>query len=74
MRKTYVMRDGELVEKKTIMEKRLQLISDIEPYQNIVDRGWITGRRQHREFLRKNNLVELGTDGGQIKNGSRAAN
>ena len=66
------MRDRELVEKKTIMEKRLQLISDIEPYQNIVDRGWITGRRQHREFLRKNNLVELGTDGGQIKNGSTA--
>ena len=74
MRKTYVMRGGELVEKKTIMEKRLQLISDIEPYQNIVDRGWITGRRQHREFLRKNNLVELGTDGGQIKDGSTNAN
>jgi|TARA_A100000172_G_scaffold36277_2_gene22010 hypothetical protein len=72
MRKTYVMENGDLVEKKTIMQKRLQLISDIEPYQNTVDRGWITGRRQHREFLRKNNLVELGTNGGQIKNGSTA--
>ena len=64
------MKDGELVEKKTIMEKRLQLLSDIEPYQNMVNRGWITGSRQHREFLRKNNLVELGKDGGQIKDGT----
>ena len=52
------------------MQKRLQLISDIEPYQNMVNRGWITGRRQHREFLRQHNLVELGTDGGQIKDGT----
>ena len=52
------------------MEKRLQLISDIEPYQNMVNRGWITGRRQHREFLKQHNLVELGTDGGQIKDGT----
>ena len=45
---------------------------DLEPYQNIVDRKWITGRRQHREFLKRNNLVELGTNGGQIKDESRA--
>ena len=74
MRKTFVMKDGELVEKKTIMQKRLQLISDIEPYQNMGNRGWITGRRQHREFLKQHNLVELGTDGGQIKDGSTNAN
>ena len=70
MRKTFVMKDGELVEKKTIMQKRLQLISDIKTYQNMVNRGWITGRRQHREFLKQHNLVELGTDGGQIKDGT----
>ena len=73
MRKTFVMEKGELVEKKTIMQKRLQLVSDIEPYQNVVDRNWITSRSHHREFLKRNNLVELGTNGGEVNNG-RAAN
>ena len=72
MRKTFVMEKGELVEKKTIMQKRVQLMSDLEPYQNMVDRNWITGRRQHREFLKRNNLVELGTNGGEINNGRTA--
>jgi hypothetical protein len=72
MRKTFVMEKGELVEKKNIMQKRLQLMSDLEPYQNMVDRNWITGRRQHREFLKRNNLVELGTNGGEINNGRTA--
>ena len=35
------MQDGELVEKKTIRENKLQLMRDIEPYQNTVNRGWI---------------------------------
>jgi hypothetical protein len=72
MKRTYVMREGKLVEKTSATEKRLQLMRDLEPYQNIVDRKWITGRRQHREFLKRNNLVELGTNGGQIKDESRA--
>jgi len=74
MRKTYVMQNGKLVEKKTIMQKRLQLVSDIEPYQNLVDMKWIGGRRQHREFLKRNNLVELGTNGGEVNNGRTNAN
>ena len=74
MKKTYVMQNGELVEKKTIMQKRLQLVSDIEPYQNLEDMKWIGGRRQHREFLKRNNLVELGTNGGEVNNGRTNAN
>ena len=46
MKITYVMREGKLVEKTSATEKRLQLMRDLEPYQNIVDRKWITGRRQ----------------------------
>jgi len=26
------------------------------------DRGWITSRSQHREFLRRNNFVEVGNE------------
>ena len=40
---------------------RRSILSDIEPYQNMKDRGWITSRSQHREFLRRNNFVEVGT-------------
>ena len=39
-----------------------RLIRDIEPYQNMKDRGWITSRSQHREFLRRNNFVEVGNE------------
>jgi hypothetical protein len=35
---------------------------DIEPYQNMKDFGWITSRSQHREFLRRNNFVEVGNE------------
>tara|TARA_R110000824_G_scaffold117821_2_gene269855 strand:- start:4398 stop:4601 length:204 start_codon:yes stop_codon:yes gene_type:complete len=66
MKKTYVMQDGELVEKKTIRENKLQLMRDIEPYQNTVNRGWIHSRSDHRDFLKRHNLVELGTNGGEI--------
>ncbi|MBF0625110.1 MAG: hypothetical protein HQL82_09925 [Magnetococcales bacterium] len=36
------------------------VISDLEPYRNMVDRRWIGGRRQHREFLKTHDLVEVG--------------
>jgi len=35
---------------------------DIEPYQNMKDRGWITSRSQHREFLARNGFVEVGNE------------
>ena len=62
-KKTYVYRDGELVEKSEAAQKGgLNIMRDIEPYQNMKDFGWITSRSQHREFLRRNNFVEIGNE------------
>ena len=62
-KKTFVYRDGKLVEKsKASRNAGLSLIRDIEPYQNMKDRGWITSRSQHREFLKKHNFVEVGNE------------
>ena len=41
------------------------VIGDIEPYQPVtgdMQGKWITSRKQHREFLRRNNLVEVGNE------------
>ena len=47
----------------------VQIIRDIEPYRPVVSdiahggkRPVITGRRQHREFLRRNGYVEVGNE------------
>ncbi len=41
----------------------LQIIKDIEPYQNIaIDGKVIGGRRQHRDMLRAHNCIEMGTE------------
>ncbi|MBF0310932.1 MAG: hypothetical protein HQL56_15540 [Magnetococcales bacterium] len=45
-------------------EKRaaLTVISDMEPYRNMIDGQLISGRRQHREFLRHYGVVEVGNE------------
>lgn len=46
----------------------MQIIRDIEPYRAIAAdtdgtlRPLIKGRRQHREFIRRNNYTEVGND------------
>lgn len=41
----------------------IQIIQDIQPYQNIaMDGGIIGSRRQHRDMLRAHNLVEVGNE------------
>ena len=60
---TYVYRDGKIVPKASAAPKGVvSIMKDIEPYQNMKDRGWITSRSQHREFLRRNNFVEVGNE------------
>ena len=60
---TYVYRDGKIVPKVSAAPKGgVSIMRDIEPYQNMKDRGWITSRSQHREFLRRNNFVEVGNE------------
>ena len=58
-KRTFIYRNGELVEKSMGARKSsVNVMRDIEPYQNMKDRGWITSRSEHREFLRKNNFIE----------------
>jgi|TARA_R100000081_G_scaffold40978_1_gene19201 hypothetical protein len=62
-KQTFVVRDGKLVPKEEAShEAGLSIMRDIEPYQNMKDFGWITSRSQHREFLRRNNFVEIGNE------------
>ena len=59
-KKTYIHVNGKLVEKSEAIESHsVNLMRDIEPYQNMKDFGWITSRSQHREFLRKNNFIDV---------------
>lgn len=42
---------------------QLQIIRDIEPFQNVaVDNGYIGGRKQRRDMMRAHNLVEVGNE------------
>ena len=60
---TYVYRNGKIVPKASAAPKGgVSILRDIEPYQNMKDRSWITSRSQHREFLRRNNFVEVGNE------------
>ena len=43
------------------------VMSDIPEYKNMVDGGIIGSRSEHREFLRKNGLVEIGNEGLEVK-------
>ena len=72
IRATYVMRNGRLVRKRKAAHPSAaagpQIISDIAPYRTVATdvatgkRALIGGRRQHREFLRRNGYVEVGND------------
>ena len=68
-KKTFVYRNGELIEKTEASRNAgLNIMRDIEPYQNMKDRGWITSRSQHREFLKKHNFVEVGNEQNHLLN------
>jgi hypothetical protein len=72
IRANYVMRNGRLVRKRRAMRLSVpagpQIMSDIAPYRTAATdvatgkRAVIGGRRQHREFLRRNGYVEIGND------------
>lgn len=72
-RETYVMRNGRLVRKRTAVPLAKSgaapfVMSDLEPYKAVAaekhtgQRPVIGGRRQHREFLRRNGYIEVGND------------
>jgi hypothetical protein len=72
IRATYVMHNGRLVRKRKAARPSAaagpQIMSDIAPYRTAATdvatgkRAVIGGRRQHREFLRRNGYVEIGND------------
>ena len=62
MRKTYVIRDGKLVEKHQARSRMLNVIGDIEPYESIITGEQIGGRRQHRDHLRDHGCIEVGNE------------
>ena len=64
MRKTYVMRNGELVEKHKANDEinAPMIMGDIAPYQSMIDGSMIQSRSRHREHLRDNGCVEVGNE------------
>lgn len=64
MRKRYVQIDGELIEISDDYSPPVapMVQGEIQPYQNMVDGGWIQSRAEHRELLKRTGLVELGNE------------
>jgi putative FmdB family regulatory protein len=38
------------------------VVSDIEPYQSMADGSMITSRSQHRDHLKRHNVIEVGNE------------
>ena len=62
MRKTYVIRDGELVLKHSSKTSAHSVIGDIQPYESMITGERIAGRRQHRDHLKDHNCIEVGNE------------
>lgn len=54
------------------------VLPEFQPYKPVtgdMEGQWITSRRQHKEFLRRNNLVEVGNEKGYMtRHGGMAPN
>lgn len=74
-RGSWVFRDGQLIPKSyamldDVVQKNRKrgdhpapmIMSDIEEYRNMVDGKTISSRSEHREFLKRHNLIELGNE------------
>lgn len=65
MRTTYIVdKNGRLVQKgyKKTLKSGPCLIKDIDPYKAITNGEYIGSRRQHREYLKRNGLIEVGNE------------
>ena len=62
-RKSYVQIDGKLYEKGAEPQQQSHFImGDLNPYQAMATGELIEGRRQHREYLKANQLIEVGNE------------
>lgn len=62
---TYVIRDGKLIEKwraPPLHSDAFQIMSDIQPYQSMIDGHMVTSRSEHRTHLRDHNCIEVGNE------------
>ncbi len=68
MRKTYVQDPVtyELIPKEEYHRREEvnapMVMGDIQPYQSMCDGTMITSRSQHREHLRRHNVIEIGNE------------
>jgi hypothetical protein len=61
MKKTFIYRDGRLLEKKSAAQKTgLQIIPDLKPYHSMITGEMIDGRTAHRHHLRQHGCIEVG--------------
>jgi len=69
MRTTYVMRNGELVEKHQANDGKQapMIMGDIAPYQSMIDGSMIQSRSRHREHLKANGCIEVGNESMETK-------
>jgi hypothetical protein len=69
MRKTYVMVNGELVEKHKANDviNAPMIMGDIAPYQSMIDGSMIQSRSRHREHLKDNGCIEVGNESMETK-------
>ena len=69
MRTTYVIRNGELVEKHKANDEvhAPMIMGDITPYKSMIDGSMIQSRSRHREHLRENGCIEVGNESMETK-------
>lgn len=59
---TLVYRNGKFVEKHKAVSRGLVVMPDIQPFTVPGYKGEITSRSSKRDFISRNDLVELGND------------
>ena len=58
----YILENGELVVKRESVERRLQIVPDIQPYTSMIDGSTIGSRSRHREHLQSHGCIEVGNE------------
>jgi len=70
-RKTYVIRDGQLVEKHLAAPlneiNAPSVMGDIQPYQSMITGEMVTSRSRHRAILKEHNCIEVGNETKYLK-------
>jgi len=63
MKRTYILVDGEFVERKKDAKGRYHyVVPDITPYKSMIDGKMVTSRSEHRRHLKANNCIEVGNE------------